>query len=253
MPSSVGFVIQGPHRPNIYHQIRQCLEFGPVVVSCYKEDPIPKLPKDVVLVLTDNTTPSKLSSSLPRQIKTTLKGLLLLDTELAIKIRCDEYYDNLKPMVEMVRMNPECYTTNNIFFLKSDPSTPFAAFHTSDHVIGGNRHMLINGMELGQRLLEGTYKDWTDIPAQPFGLTYTNTVSIESFLFLSWLEANGIDYSEAKSNVLAANKVMKKYCRCVEIDAMAHFEWRVGGELHKDSHYLFNNPYNKSIRNVSEL
>ncbi len=247
------FIIQGKHHPNTLRMIPICKKFGKVIVSAYEKE---EIKVDTFLVRSCLNPPkSQLSNNLPLQIRTTLNGLCTsyCNTKLAIKIRSDEYYENLEPIVQTVRDNPEKWTTNNIFFIPSLKDTPHAVLHTSDHIIGCKTDMLIRAFELADQLLNNTYQHCTDAPASAFGISYTKNLSIESFLCFCWFHANGINYSEVTRYPEAANHLMKQYCRCVDIDLMKPYEWVCNKIRYNDSEYLYNNGYNRSIRKIEDL
>jgi hypothetical protein len=59
-------------------------------------------------------------------------GLNLSNTEYVIKMRSDEFYSNLDPVMESVKKFPDKIITGDVFF--RNIRTPF---HPSDHLVGG--------------------------------------------------------------------------------------------------------------------
>lgn len=73
------------------------------------------------------------------QFSSLYNGLSIIDTEYVIKLRSDEYYTNLNPIMEKVITNPEKIITNDVFFRK----TKNYKFHPSDHIIAGKTETLL--------------------------------------------------------------------------------------------------------------
>ena len=73
------------------------------------------------------------NSNIGYQTVTTLKGLEHVKTKYAIKLRCDEIYTDISPIIERIKDNPDKLVTNDVYFLPD----PFVKFHPSDHIIGG--------------------------------------------------------------------------------------------------------------------
>jgi hypothetical protein len=74
------------------------------------------------------------------QSVSTLKGLLNVKTEYAIKVRSDEYYINFLPFItKMKSQGAQKILTSNIYFHKANDWP----YHISDHIMGGKKECLI--------------------------------------------------------------------------------------------------------------
>ena len=73
-----------------------------------------------------------------RQCISTLAGLERTTTAMAIKLRADEYYEDLSVVLARMAANPNKIVTNNIFFLRDH----IRKFHASDHLMGGSTQAL---------------------------------------------------------------------------------------------------------------
>lgn len=82
------------------------------------------------------------------QFLSTLKGLKLVETKYAIKIRSDEYYSDVTPVMRVLLQNDDKMVTNDVFFRKVE----YLRYHPSDHIIAGQTKKL-------QTLFEKTIYD----------------------------------------------------------------------------------------------
>mgnify|MGYP003133812449 FL=1 len=88
------------------------------------------------------------NSNIGYQTVTTLKGLEHVKTKYAIKLRCDEIYTDISPIIERIKDNPDKLVTNDVYFLPD----PFVKFHPSDHIIGGTTDNML-----------GTFRNLKDV------------------------------------------------------------------------------------------
>jgi hypothetical protein len=73
------------------------------------------------------------------QFASTINGLYLSNTEYVIKIRGDEYYNNIEYILSQMERNPNKVFSSPIFFRHWS----FMKYHISDHVIAGTRENLL--------------------------------------------------------------------------------------------------------------
>ncbi len=69
----------------------------------------------------------------------TLKGINASTTKYVIKMRSDEYYSNILPLLHTIKSMPEKIISNNVFARK----IIHYPYHISDHVIGGTRENML--------------------------------------------------------------------------------------------------------------
>lgn len=96
-------------------------------------------------------------------------GLTVCKTDYCLKMRSDEYYENLDPFFNSIFENKEKITTADIYFRKS---TAYV-FHLSDHLVGGKTKVL--------RKVYSTSKKYTENPS----------IITENY-FLNYMIRNGL-------------------------------------------------------------
>ena len=77
------------------------------------------------------------------QFTSTLNGLHLSNTKYVIKLRGDEYFNNIEYIVSEMDKNPNKIFSSPIFFRHWS----FMKYHISDHVIAGTRENLLTMFE----------------------------------------------------------------------------------------------------------
>lgn len=90
------------------------------------------------------------------QTFTTLNGLNAVETEFAIKTRCDEFYLGMDVFSKEIVRNPDFFISTNVFF-RPDAC---CKFHASDHLIGGKTEVLRTAFyNLYRALLANRYNE----------------------------------------------------------------------------------------------
>jgi hypothetical protein len=152
-------VIQGPLHPNSLISIRSLTKDFNVVVSTWKttykdERNLENLLDrgDYVTVVShciDSLSPLHNDANRFYQFFSTLKGVILVDTEYVIKMRSDEYYTDLIPFAEKILKNPEKMISNDVFF-RNPETNEHENFlcHPSDHLFGGKTTYIKKMLEL---------------------------------------------------------------------------------------------------------
>jgi hypothetical protein len=149
----VSIIIQGPLHHRSISTIPDYLKQGEVIVSCWETDNLSLLDEyknDVKIVVnkySDTTNCWKQGGSQAPWIyqhHTTLNGLLLAKNHFSIKIRSDEAYPTLTPLINKLIFQNEnrCPKTGNFEnkFITSNIYFRFdreAKFHPSDHIVAG--------------------------------------------------------------------------------------------------------------------
>lgn len=77
------------------------------------------------------------------QFLSTLSGLNCVETPYAIKVRSDEYYTDLTPVMRVFLQNDEKLVTSDIFFRRVE----YLRYHISDHIMCGKTPRMIKMFE----------------------------------------------------------------------------------------------------------
>jgi len=80
------------------------------------------------------------------QVATTLNGLKLVETEYVIKVRCDEYYENLDKVIETLENNPDQLITSEPFYRTNQ----IDRYAISDHVMAAQTVKMRDMLEKAQ-------------------------------------------------------------------------------------------------------
>ena len=183
--SDFTFVIQGMLHPNALAALPLYLMHGDVIISCWSDSPgilregqvtsSSRLIGEYVKGFQDFYDPSKRheakavmrKSKTPRELndqkiynynncyyqyQTTLTGLSFVKTKFAVKLRCDEFYTHLPPLLDTVRKNEgkSKITTTNTWFRK----TRAHPYHPGDHVVAGETSDMIKLFEKANNFCE---------------------------------------------------------------------------------------------------
>lgn len=149
-------LIQGPAHLNSINNIDRYNKYGNVVYSTWSPQndseknyiKILKENKFVNLIINNTELINKIilgtsvynHQNIFKQSTTTHAALSAIDTDFTIKLRSDEKYENLQPLLDKIKNNPHKIITSNIFFRQ--PS--LFLYHVSDHIIAGNTKNLFN-------------------------------------------------------------------------------------------------------------
>jgi hypothetical protein len=152
-------IIQGPLHPNSLVSVRTLAKDFNIIISTWKtntkdEKNLDKLLENgehVTVVSHNIESLEYINNDANRfyQFYGTLRGLLLVETEFAIKMRADEYYTDLIPLAEAILANPDKMVSNEVFFRNPESiEAENFIFHPSDHLFGGKTSLLKNALEL---------------------------------------------------------------------------------------------------------
>lgn len=152
----LSILIQGPASPKSdgFKILDKYKEYGNIIVSCYEEDETEfltqfdfvKIVKNKTPILEDKTGIDH-NSTFYYALYTTFKGLQKIESDYVIKIRSDEYFTNLNPIVETISKNPDKLVCGNIFY----KPWRIKPFHMGDHMFACKTKTLL---EAYQRLLD---------------------------------------------------------------------------------------------------
>jgi hypothetical protein len=248
-------LIQGPIHENILKQIKYCRNFIKKENIFYSAW-YPVKNEDIIIyneiinhIGYDNIRHTKLPiinnihnfSNIYYQSYNTLEGLYLVKTKYVIKIRSDEFYGNLEPMINYILECPNKITSINYFFRKND----YVKYHISDHCLGGQTkdlHVMFNHAKL---LCENvsTYKT-----------TYfqnNDEIAPEIILCMGYLQSKGLMYEQHTHGEIVKSSLynMNKYFRAIDIFKLKPFEFKYNDynitftEKNNplDLHFQFNN------------
>lgn len=84
------------------------------------------------------------------QSYTTLRGMREVTTPFVLKMRTDQWYGNLVPMFDAVRMHPNKYVCANLHFRPEK----LVKYHASDKLIGGNTKDMLHTFELTEHRIK---------------------------------------------------------------------------------------------------
>lgn len=227
-PSDLSIVVQGPWHPGCRANVvlPAYMGFGKVVVSCWSVDNMSSLSKfgDKITRVANRyeDIPEmkglKYGPGTPPyyvyQYFNTLNGLRAAGTRFSIKVRSDQSYSNLKPLIDRMTEFQDKMVTSNVWFRYSN-GTPF---HPSDHVIGARTDLLIDTFERCiARFLSGecpkAMGSPSTAPRKYEWLNYT-----EQNIGASFLEAKGVFPDRAK-----AREIMQEHFDIVPIYQMGDF------------------------------
>src|SRR3990167_7484578 len=126
-------IVQGHTNDISLSRLDTYKRYGDVIVSCWYGDFIPQhIQNSISSKIPDHSFANP--QNIYMQATTILSGLKLAQTSYFIKVRSDEYYENLQPIIDKVLANPLKYICNNIWFEKVDSSW----MHPGDHLIAGS-------------------------------------------------------------------------------------------------------------------
>lgn len=148
----VSIIIQGPLNQISLGNIPIYQDFGEVIISCWDSDNLRLIKnlKNVKIIINkfQETILHNNPQNLYRQVTTTLAGIKEASNDLCIKVRSDEYFSDLRPIIWSVEDNPNKITCSNIYFRKC------FRLHMSDHIIGTNKELFTKALEKTKHMLE---------------------------------------------------------------------------------------------------
>lgn len=193
--NNVTILIQGPIKPILLESIPNYLRFGPVVLSTsfgYKQEEFDILSSIIKAKynnfrLVQNHTEEYgwyNAHNLYRQTSSTLRGLPFCDTKYTIKVRSDEFFENLRPVID--KLSPDILVCSDFFYNGGFP------YQISDHIIGGLTSDLRNTFELVRIWCECVppHNDLGIPDGKWFGLNFSPVT--EALIFAAYLRSKKI-------------------------------------------------------------
>lgn len=162
---TVSIIIQGKLNKRSIDTIPEYLKYGEVIVSCWDNDDLSMLSKykDKIKIVINKysnakTKQKKTGSQAPwiYQNYTTLNGIKLAKGYFCIKVRSDESFPVLDPLINKLKQNRDTkhpdtgkyqdykIVTSNIYFRYDRENK----FHPSDHIIAGTKERMERSFEL---------------------------------------------------------------------------------------------------------
>lgn len=160
LENTISIIIQGPLHERSISTIESYLKYGEVIVSCWEDDNLSLLDKykeKITIIKNKYSDIKKYISTSHRQTRpyifqnyTTRNGLAAANGFFSIKVRSDESFPVLDPLINILKNNRDSIdpktgksnyhkiTTSNIYFRYDKENK----FHPSDHIIAGHTFRL---------------------------------------------------------------------------------------------------------------
>lgn len=140
------------------------------------------------------------------QFFTTQKALMWTQTKYAIKVRSDEYYSNLDPIIHALLLEDNKMITNDVFFRRIE----YLRYHPSDHIICCKTEKF---KDLISRLMYDCQFNQDALKYAPFN-QFDFFIFVEQQIGMKWIEMHEkIDQYPYKipSDFAEAKRLMIKY------------------------------------------
>lgn len=146
-------VIQGPLSPVSLGNLAIYKKYGETIISGWTRDNqvlLETLPTHVKVVLQEQPDTKNVVNMLNIYLQTcsTLGGLSEATGDYVIKLRSDEAFSTLDPIMEAIEKFPDRVICTNIYFSQVFP------LHISDHIIVAKRETMIKAFEILKKWLE---------------------------------------------------------------------------------------------------
>ena len=228
LESAVSIVIQGPLNNRSIKTIPRYLKYGEVIVSCWNTDNIRLLDPYInkIKVVINNYSdvkkyPSRPGSQAPwiYQHHTTLNGIKVSSSHSIIKVRSDESFPVLDPIIRKLKENRDKINkntnyydwhkiiTSNIYFRYDREKK----FHPSDHIVAGQRNRMLAIFERAERLCRGK-----------LGAKFPEQLLCECVMETYW---NPLEKKYEKPNPLKSKELMKKHFDIIRIRDLPNHIW----------------------------
>jgi hypothetical protein len=179
-------------------------------------------------------------------------ALQAVTTRYSIKIRSDEFYSDLAPLIDAVTLNVDKLITTDVFF--RNPQMPL---HPSDHVVAGNTQIMLDTFKTAKLLCE---KD--DVPNSALLTKYIidNTAKPNTNKDKSWFAAEQIlgiatilsQVPSGKLNELDGIKLMRELFHIVPTHKLGLFRVMVNSSKGGPTEY-FNSKFFDLSTDVSDI
>lgn len=220
-------IIQGPLNQISLDNIERYKKFGDVIVSCWAGEMEPANVDAMIIKSPKPKGQFANPQNIFMQSTTVLAGLAAARTPYFIKVRSDEKYTNLEPIMFKVMTSPEKYICNNVWFKKINREW----LHPSDHLFAGDVYKFINTfddvMSICRRI--GPVNNVLSCLQYGFNTNFWPYLSVESVIFLSFLKTI---YRNALESVIAdcyynnrLRNLMEEHCDFVPIESLGEYVW----------------------------
>lgn len=239
--SDFTILIQGPLNTVSLSNIQNYKKYGKVIVSHWDEDDrelLKNVPDDVV-VISQRMIPEEewgegwvgekqSRSTFYWAFLSTYAGIKKCDTKYCIKTRSDEKYENLEPLIDMIRKDDSKFVFGNVFArnFKKD------RFMFGDHIFAHQTDFLLKTYQ---------YIERDRIYSHP-------RYCAEMIVFINYMrvmcehETNVFTHPVFDKNVDEQLKFVRKYVECFDVNLLSPLVVRQNG-LDKRWIGFFENPY----------
>jgi hypothetical protein len=146
-------------------RVKNYRKYGKVIITKYKHvDPkyyepfISKTHDGISLIEIEDRPEStnkihpKIPNSFPHQVNNTLQTLKQVNTPYVLKIRYDEYYENLQPLINLFLKDTKKFVSNNMGWSNRIPS------FVNDHIFIGKTDLLLKTYKyMGETIKNNEY------------------------------------------------------------------------------------------------
>lgn len=197
-------VIQGRIDQNLTNKFSSYLQYGKVILSTWEGENTDNVDDKISIIKTKVEKLAYNRANIFYQVLSTLNGLNQVTTKNVIKVRADEHYENLLPVIN--KMVEGKMITSNVFF-RRDSYKKFAA---SDHIMAGDTERM-------KTLFYNAYCkliEFTGKPEADHKLANSNYLTAEVLLTTEWIKQfEKIDDNRSK-------ELMKKYIDVVDVNSL---------------------------------
>jgi hypothetical protein len=255
MKDNFTVVIQGPLHPNSVVALRSYTLNFPVILSTWsdnteKEKQVTNMigKGDHVTIVSYNLDEDEMydEQSRYKQFLTTYRGVRLVDTEYVIKVRSDEYYTDLLPLIEKFKEDPDKMVTGNLFFRKFS----HYMYHPSDHIYIARTSSLKSTLE---KCIEDC-KDGTSAILEKCKIAAKDgeTLTPEQHLAINWiLENTDVDLNSRELSIDDHKEIMKENFEVVEVKELGLYSVSFHGNFSFDADKFYEP--GTDIKNIEDL
>ena len=215
MDSNFSFFFQGPQKKD--SSCRDFIKFyqkvGPIIVSCYDGECTAEIENDKDILIIKSPLPDLepkqgvlKDSTFYYALYTTYQGLKNVKTKYTIKVRADEGYENLKPLISKFLDDDNNLVCGNIFF------QPWGkiSHHMGDHIFVAKTSILLQSY----KFLLDMYDHKNDLQ-DSFSQGYNTAEQILCKSILYSLQDGASDYD--------SKEVFEKRVKVVDINEMKNY------------------------------
>jgi len=117
-------------------------------------------------------------------------GIRNVSKKYVLKVRNDEFYSDLAPFFETILKFPKKIITGDVFFRREK----VYPFHPSDHLVGGEKEIMLQGFSLATRICENS-EVMKDYPVFEFSKINLKELTAEQQMGLSFIASTHTKYT----------------------------------------------------------